>query len=72
MVIVHNGNHKEGELMAAKRLGSNLFSEQDSDDTAQVMRRKLFIERMERKLEFKKSLRNTHYHPNAHRYGYLS
>jgi len=33
----------------------------DIDSEAEVARRKSFIERMERKLEFKKSILNPHY-----------
>ncbi len=33
----------------------------DIDSDAEVARRRTFIERMERKLEFKKSLSNPHY-----------
>ena len=33
----------------------------DIDSEAEVARRRSFIDRMERKLEFKKSVRNRHY-----------
>jgi hypothetical protein len=59
MLIVHdsNINYKERHEMARGFFDNN----KDIDSEAETARRKSFIARMERKLEFKKSVLNPNY-----------
>ncbi|GEM_PF-1838830 len=59
MLMVHDSdiNYKERHEMARGFFDNN----KDIDSEAETARRRTFIARMERKLEFKKSILNPHY-----------